>query len=602
MFKLGPHLQFIVTCTLLLHSRTILGLNQTKLITPDIDEYIKTVIQQWDLTGLSVAIARHDPDSPTGWHQEFQSYGIAKADGTSVTEDTLFSVASNSKLFTAMATGLLISNETLKKERGLELSWLTKVRDVFGDAWGLMDEEASRGTTIQDMLSHRTGLPRHDGSDVPRKGGLADKVKMLRYLRPSAEFWETYQYNNLMYDSLGYLPEVLVNQELGSYVEQHIFTPLNMSSSTYSVAKAEGGSLADGFTPSEQGPKRDIDGVKKAIIPYYVRPEDENLSAGSGGVKSSARDMAMWLSMLLALGRHPHRNKQIIPLEIVEHAATGASVSAGVGSFPEISVSVYGAGQSIFSYRGYEVVEHSGDDTGFASDVTRLPNDNLGIALLNNDLNGHPALYTIKWRFVDELVGIEDMTRKESKTPVPRPDHPSPPTVSFSDLQKRTYRHPTYGMLKSCVISSSPLDSTETEQTVTAVADDCPAIISSLPVQRILDISDLSIPTLIIPFKGRFTTHIRLTHFTGDVFNATAIWTNAEVRLEEGLGSVENGHWTDDGDVVIPLLDFEVEWSARGGVEGLAFKGNVWGRGVGAREPVGDGEEGAEVWFTRVNT
>ncbi len=91
-------------------------------------------------------------------------------------------MASNSKLFTAVSTGLLISNKTLRKERGAELSWSTKAKDVFGDVWGLMDEEANRGTSIQDMLSHRTGLPRHDASEVQRKGELAEKVRNCRPL------------------------------------------------------------------------------------------------------------------------------------------------------------------------------------------------------------------------------------------------------------------------------------------------------------------------------------------------------------------------------------------------------------------------------------
>jgi CubicO group peptidase (beta-lactamase class C family) len=166
-------------------SQCCLSLNDShrrKLITSDIDEFIKSVIQQWNLTGLAIAVVRQNPGSPEGWLQEFGSYGRAKADGTPVTPDTLFSLASNSKLFTALSTGLLISNETLKEEKGIDLSWSSKAKDVFGRTWGLMDQEASRGTSLQDMLSHRTGLPRHDGSNIPRKGGLVDKACFFLFL------------------------------------------------------------------------------------------------------------------------------------------------------------------------------------------------------------------------------------------------------------------------------------------------------------------------------------------------------------------------------------------------------------------------------------
>lgn len=94
-----------------------------------------------------------------------------------------------------------------------------------------------------------------------------------------------------MYDSLAYLPEVFVNQSLPSYVDQHIFKPLDMSTATYSVAEAEAGQMAHGFQVSGQDLKRGLDGIKKAIVPYYVRPSEEALSVGSGGIIASARDM-----------------------------------------------------------------------------------------------------------------------------------------------------------------------------------------------------------------------------------------------------------------------------------------------------------------------
>jgi hypothetical protein len=48
------------------------------------------------------------------------------------------------------------------------------------------------------------------------------------------------------------------------------------------------------------------------------------------------RLQAKWVSMLLARGRHPQQNREIIPMEVVEHAATGSSIAAGTASFPEI--------------------------------------------------------------------------------------------------------------------------------------------------------------------------------------------------------------------------------------------------------------------------
>ena len=115
---------------------------------------------------------------------------------------------------------------------------------------------------------------------------------MLRYLRPSADFRETFQYNNLMYETLSYLPEVLLNQTYEAYIAEHIFKPLNMTASTFSVVEAEArGTLADGFQPDEQDFTKGKNGTLKATVPYFQRPGEERTWAGAGGVLTSARDL-----------------------------------------------------------------------------------------------------------------------------------------------------------------------------------------------------------------------------------------------------------------------------------------------------------------------
>ena len=145
------------------------------LISGNTDKYVKTLLEKWGSSGLSVAVVRKDESAPNGWRHEFGSYGIAHADGSPMTPDSVFGIASNSKLFLAMSVGLLISNKTLAEERGEEIKWSTKIRDLIPE-WGLMDEEMDRGVSLQDMLSHRTGMPRHDFSGVQRKGGVSEMV------------------------------------------------------------------------------------------------------------------------------------------------------------------------------------------------------------------------------------------------------------------------------------------------------------------------------------------------------------------------------------------------------------------------------------------
>jgi len=149
-------------------------------ITSEIDNFVNDLLKEYDSPGLSVAVVRKNASSPNGWLAEFGSYGVARGDGSLVTPDSLFAIASNSKLFLSLSVGLLISNETLAKERGKTISWLTKAKDLIPE-WVLMDEDMERIVNIQDMLSHRTGLPRHDLSGKVRKGGVTEMVRLFMF-------------------------------------------------------------------------------------------------------------------------------------------------------------------------------------------------------------------------------------------------------------------------------------------------------------------------------------------------------------------------------------------------------------------------------------
>jgi CubicO group peptidase (beta-lactamase class C family) len=106
-----------------------------------------------------------------------------------------------------------------------------------------------------------------------------------------------FQYNNLMYKTLSYLPEVF-NQSYQAYIAEHLFKPLNMSASTFSVAEAEArGTLTDGFQRDSQDIMKCKNGTLKATVPYFQRPGEERTWAGAGGVLTSARDLVGLLQL-----------------------------------------------------------------------------------------------------------------------------------------------------------------------------------------------------------------------------------------------------------------------------------------------------------------
>jgi len=69
-----------------------------------------------------------------------------------VMPNTLFCGGSTTKAFTAAAMSMLVDTGSL--------GWKTKVVDVLREDFVLQDEYATREITIEDILSHRTGMPR----------------------------------------------------------------------------------------------------------------------------------------------------------------------------------------------------------------------------------------------------------------------------------------------------------------------------------------------------------------------------------------------------------------------------------------------------------
>ena len=69
----------------------------------------------------------------------------------------MFGIGSNSKLFTALGIGLITTNDSIP------IDWDTKIKDILPESlWALQDPIAQEHADLVDILSHRTGLPRHD--------------------------------------------------------------------------------------------------------------------------------------------------------------------------------------------------------------------------------------------------------------------------------------------------------------------------------------------------------------------------------------------------------------------------------------------------------
>ncbi|KAF9269747.1 beta-lactamase/transpeptidase-like protein [Marasmius fiardii PR-910] len=307
--------------------------NDKRVLTSEIDQFIEGILSSWNSPGgVSVAIVHFDEGDGL-WTIETKGYGIANlAESKPVTEDSLFCIASNSKLFTALATGLLVSNKSLITP----VTWDTKVKSILPDLWELQDDIATSESTITDVMSHRTGVPRHDLM-YTRDDTTLGILERLRHLKTSSGFRETWQYSNNMYTLLSYLPTALIpsRPSFGRYVRDHVLNPLGLHSTTYSPRVARGsGNLADPLAREGVNKTENIFGKGKPRVMRFPgwfldEGEDGSYKSGAGGIIMNAKDAATWLQVLLLDGKNPHTGEQVIPSDVIHKVASGIMVQTG---------------------------------------------------------------------------------------------------------------------------------------------------------------------------------------------------------------------------------------------------------------------------------
>ncbi|KAG6810844.1 hypothetical protein H0H92_010109 [Tricholoma furcatifolium] len=265
-------------------------------------------------------------------------------------------------------------------------------------------------------------------------------------------------------------------------------------------------------------------------------------------------------------------------------------VYAQHSAYPELSVSVYGGGQMQSTYRGHVVVEHGGSVTGFNTLVTRLPFDNIGVAVLTND-NDYGTFWceSIRYRLLDEALNltyvdwdsrIKQLAYELLPLPAtPRPANATLPSASFASLAG-VYENAGYGQAEFCYVSSPDPKQSEACK---ALASNASTILPGA-VQE-------GIPTFIAAWDSPWATHIMLNHFDGNFFNVTPL-----ISAHDPNNSSEP-YWT----YGVSALDSgaSAEFQVDGDQIAFGFFG-IWGAGGGIPDPQGNTlQERAEVWLEK---
>ncbi len=404
-----------------------------------LDATIQKILKDWNVPGCGIGIVEK------GKLVYAKGYGYRDLEKKlPVTPNTSFQIASNTKLFTATAIGLLVDEG--------KLDWDKPIRGYVPQIQ-FYNEELTANVTIRDMLSHRTGISRHDNiwykSDFSRQE-LFDRIK---YLEPSIPLRSGYLYNNLMYGAAGSVVEYISKLTWEDFVTNRIFKPLGMSHSMFLTEDMI--KQPDFMRPYYE--KRDT----SLLLPYPYYMQFQGVGP-CGSIISSINDLSHWLVAQMNQGKFD--GKQILPAGVIRDTMQPASMPGSVpDKYFENLNSIYGMGRSSSSYKGHYKTRHGGAIGGIYSEISFMPADSVGVIVFTNGAHVGQLPSIITSVVYDKLLKLGDtpwsernlkdyLKEKETdrqarkkpdtdKVPNTKPSH------ALSDY-KGTYQDAAYGVME----------------------------------------------------------------------------------------------------------------------------------------------------------
>jgi CubicO group peptidase (beta-lactamase class C family) len=299
-----------------------------------------------------------------------------------VDENTLFMAASNTKGMTTLLLSELVDEHKIK--------WDEPVVQAYPD-FKLGDADTTKKVLIKNLVCACTGLPRQDLEWIFefKNATPESSLALLGTMQPTSKFGEVFQYSNLMAAAAGYIGAHVVypDKKLGAAydeaMQQKIFDPLGMKSTTFDMGKALRGNHA-----SPHGD--DVDGkpsVANIAFDYSVMPHRP-----AGGVWTSAHDLIRYVQLELAQGKLPN-GKQLVSTENL--------LARRVPQIPTGENSTYGMGLSVDKTYAVAVVHHGGSMAGYKSDIIFLPDSGIGAVILTNSDTGGILLNSFMRRLLE---------------------------------------------------------------------------------------------------------------------------------------------------------------------------------------------------------
>jgi len=322
-----------------------------------------------------------------------QGYGLANLEyGVPNTPDTIFHIASVSKHFTCMAVLLLEAQGKLSIEDDYR-KYLPEMPD-FGTL-----------ITVRHLMHHTNGI-RDQWELLMHSGWRMDDVITTEDIRKLLEKQtdlnfppgEQYLYSNSGFTLLALIVERVSGISLREFCQEHIFKPLNMNSTHFHddhTMLVKNRSYS--YSPDGSG------GFKNAVLSYAT--------VGATSLFTTVNDLAKWDANFY--------NPTVGDRALIDKLLTTTLLTTG-------KENKYALGLMIGTYRGLDIVEHSGGDAGFRTHYLRFPDQRFSVIIFCNLGTMNPGQLT---RRVADLY-LADQFTKPADIPA------EPISLSIEELQQ----------------------------------------------------------------------------------------------------------------------------------------------------------------------
>ena len=341
-----------------------------------LDGYVGHQLEDYDIPGATVSVVKD------GEVLFAKGYGRANVEKKVpvVADETLFRIASISKLFTATAVMQLVEEGKLDLDEDV---------NAYLDDVEVPNTYPGRPVTLRHLLTHTAGFEEHftgsgarNAADVEPLGEYV-ATQMPARVRPPGEVTA---YSNYGMSLAGYIVQDVSGMPYERYVEENILAPLGMESTTAAQPPAPKlrERMARGY---------DLEGGNPVARPFEYFDD-----APAGTVSTTATDMTRFMIAHLQNGRYGGPGGET---RILEESTAKEMHEDQFSNHPRLDGMAYGFYEQTLN--GERTIQHGGNLFQFHANLVLLPEHDVGLFLAYNSYGdgGDFAEYELVDAFLD---------------------------------------------------------------------------------------------------------------------------------------------------------------------------------------------------------